>query len=56
MQHSDVRASRATDADRRALETEQQMTDDERFSLLGSVMGPMRWSRSGTSGFPPTCR
>jgi beta-glucosidase len=27
------------DADRRALDTEQQMTDDERFSLLVSVMG-----------------
>ena len=28
-----------TDADRRARETEQQMTDEERFSLLVSVMG-----------------
>ncbi len=28
-----------TDADRRARETEQQMTDEERFSLLASVMG-----------------
>jgi beta-glucosidase len=27
------------DADRRALETERQMTDDERFALLVSVMG-----------------
>ena len=27
------------DADRRARETEQQMTDEERFSLLVSVMG-----------------
>src|SRR4051812_32305548 len=27
------------DADRRARETERQMTDDERFSLLVSVMG-----------------
>jgi beta-glucosidase len=30
---------RETDADRRALETEQQMTDEERFSLLVSLMG-----------------
>jgi beta-glucosidase len=29
----------ATDADRRALETERHMTDEERFALLVSVMG-----------------
>jgi beta-glucosidase len=37
--HSDVSASAQADADRRAFETERQMTDDERFSLLVSVMG-----------------
>jgi beta-glucosidase len=37
--HSDVAASTQADADRRAFETERQMTDDERFSLLVSVMG-----------------
>jgi beta-glucosidase len=35
----DVAAPPVTDADRRAHETERQMTDDERFSLLVSVMG-----------------
>jgi beta-glucosidase len=37
--HSDVSASAQSDADQRAIETERQMTDDERFSLLVSVMG-----------------
>jgi beta-glucosidase len=39
MPHSDVAASAQAGADRRAIETERQMTDDERFSLLVSVMG-----------------
>jgi beta-glucosidase len=34
-----VALAQALSADARALETEQQMTDDERFSLLISVMG-----------------
>ena len=39
MPHSDLAASAQADADARARETEAQMTDDERFSLLVSVMG-----------------
>ncbi len=33
------RASAEADADRRAREVERQMTDDERFSLVISVLG-----------------
>jgi len=35
----DVAASPVTDADRRAVETERQMTDDERFALVISLGG-----------------
>lgn len=41
---TDVAASPVTDADRRAVETERQMTDDERFALIISLSGATRFS------------
>jgi beta-glucosidase len=38
MQHVDLTVSPGTDADRRALETERQMTDEERSGLISSLM------------------
>ena len=39
----DVAASPVTDADRRAVETERQMTDDERFALIISLSSATRF-------------
>jgi glycine cleavage system aminomethyltransferase T len=41
---TDVAASPVTHADRRAVETERQMTDDERFALIISLSGATRFS------------
>jgi hypothetical protein len=38
MHHSDVAASLKTDADPRTFETERQMTEEERFGLISSLM------------------
>ncbi len=43
-------------ADARARETEAAMTDEERFSLLVSVMGTNTWIRSAIRGSPRGCR
>ena len=46
----------ATEADERAREIEAQLTDDERFSLVVSIMGTSRgapWA-GGTRGSPRT--
>jgi hypothetical protein len=41
---TEVAASPVTDADRRAVETERQMTADERFALIISLSGATRFS------------
>ena len=38
MHHTDVAFSPGTEADRRAFETEREMTDEERFGLVSSLM------------------
>ena len=43
-------------ADLKARDTEAEMTDDERFSLLVSVMGTNTWIREHDPRIPTGCR